>query len=171
MCPSSGEIILSIWHLVYVTLCRWPYDVQVWMSHSLIQTCTPNGHLFRVTYTRCHIDTISSLDDGHNCPKHVENRNEHTRKRIVHQVGYLQRLWFWLFTVCHKLLLISKANSSLLLDLKFRRALHFKSKKFLSTGCVSFVGCIQNFYPHSCVTTCAGTSDSFSFRHTSWWKC
>jgi len=32
---------------------------------SLIQTCTPNGHLYRVTYTRCRIDTIVSPDDGH----------------------------------------------------------------------------------------------------------
>ena len=31
MCPSSGELIVSIWHLVYVTLHRWPSGVQVWM--------------------------------------------------------------------------------------------------------------------------------------------
>jgi hypothetical protein len=31
----------------------------------LIQTCTPNGYLYRVTYTRCRIDTINSPDDGH----------------------------------------------------------------------------------------------------------
>jgi hypothetical protein len=31
----------------------------------LIQTCTPNGHLCRATYTRCHIDTINSPEDGH----------------------------------------------------------------------------------------------------------
>jgi hypothetical protein len=29
-----------------------------------VQTCTPNGHLYRVIYTRCRIDTINSLDDG-----------------------------------------------------------------------------------------------------------
>ena len=28
-------------------------------------TCTPNGPLYRVTYTRCRIDTINSPDDGH----------------------------------------------------------------------------------------------------------
>jgi hypothetical protein len=37
MYPSSGELILSM---------------------SLIQTCTPNGDLYRVTYTKCHIDTL-----------------------------------------------------------------------------------------------------------------
>ena len=30
-----------------------------------LQTCTSNGHLYRVTYTRCRIDTINSPDDGH----------------------------------------------------------------------------------------------------------
>jgi len=28
-CSSSGESIVSIQHLVYVTLCRWPFRVQV----------------------------------------------------------------------------------------------------------------------------------------------
>jgi hypothetical protein len=55
MCPSSGELIVSIQHLVYVTLYRGPFGVP----------CTPNGPLYKVTYTRCHIDTIDSPDDGH----------------------------------------------------------------------------------------------------------
>jgi len=29
MCPSSGELIVSMRHLVYVTLCRWPSGMQV----------------------------------------------------------------------------------------------------------------------------------------------
>jgi len=29
MCPSSGELIMSMRHLVYVTLCRWPSGMQV----------------------------------------------------------------------------------------------------------------------------------------------
>jgi hypothetical protein len=59
----------------------------------LTQTCTLNGHLYRVIYTRFRIDTINSPDDvAHGCPKHVKNRNKHTRNRIVRQVGYLQIL-------------------------------------------------------------------------------
>jgi hypothetical protein len=27
--------------------------------------CTPDGHLYRVTYATCRIDTINSTDDGH----------------------------------------------------------------------------------------------------------
>jgi len=35
------------------------------MVETVIQTCTPNGHLYRVTYTRFRIDTINSPHDGH----------------------------------------------------------------------------------------------------------
>ena len=65
MYPSSGELIVSIRHLVYATLYRRLFGVQVWMILSLIQTCTPNGHLYRVVHTRCRIDTINSPDDGY----------------------------------------------------------------------------------------------------------
>ena len=35
--------------------------VAVWYAG----TCIPDGHLHRVTYARCHIDTIDSPDDKH----------------------------------------------------------------------------------------------------------
>jgi len=41
MCSSSGELIVSIRHLVYVILCRWPSGMQVWMElqfHSNLHT-------------------------------------------------------------------------------------------------------------------------------------
>jgi len=59
-CPSSGELIVSVRHLVFVTLLC-----------SLIQTFTPNCHLYRVTNTRCRIDTINSPDDGHVAARHL----------------------------------------------------------------------------------------------------
>ena len=37
----------------------------------LIQTCTPDGHLYTVTYTRC-IDTINSPDDGHMAARNMQ---------------------------------------------------------------------------------------------------
>jgi hypothetical protein len=37
-CSSSGESIVSIQHLVYVTLCRRPFRVQVWKP--VITACT-----------------------------------------------------------------------------------------------------------------------------------
>jgi len=47
----------------------YQYDIwymTVWCAGlDFIQTSTPNGHLYKVTLTRCHIDTINSPDDGH----------------------------------------------------------------------------------------------------------
>jgi len=36
--------------------------MQVWTD---VQTCIPDGHLRRVTYTRYHIGTIETPDDEH----------------------------------------------------------------------------------------------------------
>jgi hypothetical protein len=61
---------------------------------SLIQTCTPDGHLYRVTYTRCRINTINSPDDGHMVARNMWKIeiNIH-EKGIMRQVVYLQRLY------------------------------------------------------------------------------
>jgi hypothetical protein len=51
----------DIWHMsLYVgecLACRYG-----WNS---IHTCIPDGHLKRVTYARCHIDTVDAPDDEH----------------------------------------------------------------------------------------------------------
>jgi len=47
MYPSSGELIVSMRHLVYVTLCRWPSGMQV------IPICIP------VIYTEWHIPGVA----------------------------------------------------------------------------------------------------------------
>jgi len=33
LCSSSGESIVSIWYLVYVTVRRWPSRVQLQPTH------------------------------------------------------------------------------------------------------------------------------------------
>jgi hypothetical protein len=48
MYPSSGELIVSVRHLVYVTLYRWPFGVQVWMK--LREQSHPN--LYRNKHTQ-----------------------------------------------------------------------------------------------------------------------
>jgi len=50
MCPSSGELIVSTRHLVYVTLYRSPFGVKVWMRLRLTQNWTLNGHLYSDIY-------------------------------------------------------------------------------------------------------------------------
>jgi len=48
LCSSSGESIVLIRQLVYVTVCRWPSSVQVWLE------------LHVVTYTRFRINLIKT---------------------------------------------------------------------------------------------------------------
>jgi len=56
---------------VYVTLYKRTSGVQVC-------TCTRDDHLYRVTYSRCRIDTINSPDD-----KHMVARNMYRIEIII----------------------------------------------------------------------------------------
>jgi len=49
--PIIGRIV-SMRHLVFISFSCF------------IPTCVPDGHLHRVTYTRCRTDTNNSPDDG-----------------------------------------------------------------------------------------------------------
>jgi hypothetical protein len=57
MCPSSGQIAVTMRHLVFVTI--W---MTVWYAgrRSAYQI-----HTYRVTDTKCRIVTAISPDDGH----------------------------------------------------------------------------------------------------------
>jgi len=50
MCSSSGELIVSILHLVYVTVCRWPSGMQVWVPPKLANQT--------VTYIEGHVPDV-----------------------------------------------------------------------------------------------------------------
>ena len=60
-----------------------------WVEHSSIQTCTPDGHLHGVTYTRCRIDTIDSPDDEHMGARNMSRTKTYTKKNCASS---------WLFT-------------------------------------------------------------------------
>jgi hypothetical protein len=86
MCPSSGEAIVSMRHLVYVTLCRWPSGVQVGSFgvldfHSALHTrrSSTQSDIYQVS----HWYSYFSWWWAHGCPKHVENRNKHIRKNCA----------------------------------------------------------------------------------------
>jgi len=53
-------------------------------------TCIPDGHLHRVTYTRCLIDTIESPDDEHGVARNMERIeiNIYKKKMCVKLVIY-----------------------------------------------------------------------------------
>ena len=71
-CSSSGESIVSINHLVYITVCKWLSGIPVIPPYQ-----TPT----RVIYTRWCIDTIDSPDDEHwGYSKRVEKWNKYIEK-------------------------------------------------------------------------------------------
>jgi len=75
-CSSSEESIVSIRPLVYVTLSKPAYHTGTYI----------------VTYSRGRIDTIDSPDDERLFARNVYRTGiNKLRKRIVRQVGYLQR--------------------------------------------------------------------------------
>jgi hypothetical protein len=105
MCPSSGELIVSIRHLVYCMslciddrlVCRFGWD------------CSPSKPAHQmVVYTEWHIPDVVLIQFSwwwaHGCPKHVENRNKHTWKRPVRQAGYVQTMYREARSTEHKIL-------------------------------------------------------------------
>ena len=68
----------DIWHIsLYVgdrLVCRYGRKIHI---------CIPDGHLQRVTYARCHIDTIDSPDD-----EHIVARNMYGKELCVKLVIY-----------------------------------------------------------------------------------
>ena len=58
-----------------------------------IQTCTLYGHVHRVTYIRCRINTIDSPDDEHRGARNIYRTGINIyEKRLVRQIGYLQEI-------------------------------------------------------------------------------
>jgi len=62
-CAHHRESQLYQYNIWYMSVCVG--DRPVCRSGSSFPTCMPDGHLHRVTYTRCCIDTIDSPDDEH----------------------------------------------------------------------------------------------------------
>jgi hypothetical protein len=77
MCPSSGEITVSMGHLVLVTLYGW----LVYRVHPAYQS-----DKYQVS-NRC---SYFSWWWAHSRPKHVEKRNKHTKKNCAPSWLYLQ---------------------------------------------------------------------------------
>jgi hypothetical protein len=83
LCAHHQEKSLSMWQLVFVTLCGWVSGMQG-------APCIPDSHPHRVTNTKSHRYSYFSWWWAHSCPKHVEKRNKHTKKNCAPSWLYLQ---------------------------------------------------------------------------------
>jgi hypothetical protein len=75
MFPSSGEMTVSVRHLVLVTLGGWP-------SGMYTRRSSTQSDKYQVLYWYSYFSWLWA----HSCPKHVENRNKHTRKVCIRLV-------------------------------------------------------------------------------------
>jgi len=91
MCPSSGEITAFLRHLVFVILCGWLSGMQ-----GGIPPCIPDSHPYRITSTKCHINTVVSPDDGHIVTQNVQRKEINVLRKIVHQVGFIYKIKYGL---------------------------------------------------------------------------
>ena len=65
----------------------------VWYAgRNIIPTCIPDGHLHRVTYTRCRIDTVNSPDDGHMSARNTYRIEINIQEKFVHQFGLFTKI-------------------------------------------------------------------------------
>ena len=73
MCTSSGEITLSVRHLVFFTLCGWLSGIQG--MHTRQSSTQNNKHQVSHRYS------YFSWWWAHSRPKHLEKRNKYAKKK------------------------------------------------------------------------------------------
>ena len=79
MCPSSGELTVSMRHLVFVTLCGWLPGLQTRQSSTQSDK-----------YQVSHRYSYFSWWWAHSRPKPVEKINKHSKKNCAPSWPYLQ---------------------------------------------------------------------------------
>ena len=57
-----------------------------------ISPCIPDSYPYRVTNTKCRIDTVTSPDDGHVVARNMYRKEINVLRKIVHQVGFIYKI-------------------------------------------------------------------------------
>jgi len=89
-CSSSGESIVSIQNMVYVTVCRWPFCVQVGKFLTDLHTKQSPTHsdIYQMLYWYSWFSWWWARD----CSKHVENWNKYIEKNCVSSWSFTKNL-------------------------------------------------------------------------------
>jgi hypothetical protein len=90
MCPSSGETIVFMRHLLLVILYGW-------LVRSFILPCIPDSHPYRITNTKCRVDTVISPDYGHMVARNMKRLINILRINFSPSWVYLQdhKIYWW----------------------------------------------------------------------------
>ena len=54
-----------------------------------VPTCIPDSHLYRITSTKCRINTVVSPDDGHIVARNMYRKKINILRKIVQQVSFI----------------------------------------------------------------------------------
>ena len=115
LCPSSGEITLSMQHWVFFTLCGWLSGMQGGMK----PPCIPESSIQSDKQQVSHRHSYFSCWWSHSRPKRTENINKHTKK-IVYQVGFTYKI-----TIIHFAIITLQINiNNNKIVLKVKNAIH-----------------------------------------------
>jgi hypothetical protein len=60
--------------------------------------CIPDSHLYKMTSTKCRINTVVSPDDGHIVVRNMYKKNKHTKKNCAPSWLYLED--YFVLSVC-----------------------------------------------------------------------
>jgi len=92
VCPSSGEMTVSMRHLVLVTLYGWLSGMQGGMNTNQSHT-TLHTRQSSIQIDNCQVSHRYSYFSwwwAHSRPKNIEKRNKHTKKNCAPTWLYLQ---------------------------------------------------------------------------------
>jgi hypothetical protein len=71
--------------------CAHHQEKQLYLYDSLV--CIQDGHPRRITSIKCRINTVVSPDDGHTVAQNVERKEMNILRRIMHQVGFIYKIY------------------------------------------------------------------------------
>jgi len=54
-----------------------------------IPPCIPDSHTYRITITKCRINTVDSPDDGHIVARNMYRKEINIKRKIVQQVCFI----------------------------------------------------------------------------------
>jgi len=55
-------------------------------------TRIPVSHPYRITSTKCRMNTVVSPDDGHIVSRNIQRKERNILRKIVHQVGFIYKI-------------------------------------------------------------------------------
>ena len=96
LCSSSGESIVSIQHLVYVSLCRWPPGMQVENELDFLPGLHTGRSPAQTDIYQMYWYNWLSWWWAQGCSKPVENRNKYIWKELC-----VKLVIYWNYTEMH----------------------------------------------------------------------